>query len=78
MRMPWKRFVIFNFLGAALWVTVITLIGYKFGEEWEALIKVMGRVNLVIGLLAAYIGFKLWRRYRARRRKALAPSTTAD
>jgi membrane protein DedA with SNARE-associated domain len=78
MRMPWKRFVVFNFLGAALWVTVITLVGYKFGEEWEGLIKVMGRVNLVIGLFAAYLAFKLWRRYRARRRKALQQSTTAD
>lgn len=72
MRMPWKRFVIFNFLGAGLWVTVITLVGYKFGEEWEALIKVMGRVNLVIGLIALYIGVVVWRRYCARRRKALA------
>jgi membrane protein DedA with SNARE-associated domain len=72
MRMPWKRFVLFNFLGAGVWVTVITLIGYKFGEEWERLIKVMGRVNLVIGVIALYVGVVLWRRYRSRRREALA------
>lgn len=78
MRMPWKRFAIFNFLGAALWVTVITLVGYKFGEEWESLIKVMGRVNLVIGIIAAYVGIVLYRRYRDRRRKALAKSASAD
>jgi membrane protein DedA with SNARE-associated domain len=72
MRMPWKRFVLFNFLGAGVWVTVITLIGYKFGEEWERMIKVMGRVNLVIGVIALYVGVVLWRRYRSRRREALA------
>ena len=76
LRMPWKQFVVFNFLGATLWVTVITLVGYKFGEEWERLIKVMGRVNLVIGLVAAYIAVMLWRRFRARRRNAAESTAT--
>src|SRR5215469_11280874 len=51
LRMPWKRFVIFNFLGALLWVTVISLVGYKFGKHWDALTDYVERFNLVIALV---------------------------
>lgn len=69
LRMDWKKFGLFNFLGAAVWVTVISFIGYKFGEHWEQLIKVMGRVNVVIALVALYVAVTIWRQYRARRSK---------
>ena len=70
LRMPWKQFVLFNFLGATLWVTVISLVGYFFGENWSRLIKVMGRVNVVIVLVALWVAVMVWRRYRARKAKA--------
>ncbi len=66
LRMPWSRFVLFNFLGAATWVTVIAVLGYLFGEHWEELAKTIGRVNLVLALLAAWVGLFLYRRYKAR------------
>lgn len=68
LKMDWRKFTIFNFLGAALWVTVISIVGYKFGEEWEALVRVMGRVNLIIGIIALWIAYMLWRTYRARKK----------
>jgi len=68
LRMDWKKFSFFNFLGAALWVTVISVVGYKFGEEWEDLVHVMGRVNLVIGIIALWIAFMIWRAYRIRKK----------
>lgn len=64
LRMPWSRFWIFNFLGATLWVTAISFLGYKFGEHWEELIKVMGRVNAGLGVIAIYVAYTVWRRYR--------------
>ncbi len=67
LRMPWKQFVLFNFLGATAWVLVITTVGYKFGEQWENLIKIMGRVNVLIALVALYIAVLVWRRLRAKR-----------
>jgi membrane protein DedA with SNARE-associated domain len=76
LRMPWKQFVLFNFLGATAWVVVISFIGYKFGEEWESLIKVMGRVNVLIALIALYVAAKIWLRYRARRQKSQAGDTS--
>ena len=66
LRMPWSRFVLFNFLGASTWVTVIAVLGYLFGEHWEQLAKTLGRVNLVLALLAAWVSLFLYRRYKAR------------
>ncbi len=68
LRMPWGKFILFNFLGATTWVTVIAIAGYQFGEHWEELIKVMGRVNLGITVVAGYVAWSMWRRYRARQK----------
>ncbi len=71
LRMDWRKFSFFNFLGAALWVTVISIVGYKFGEEWEDLVRVMGRVNLVIGIIALWIAYMVWRAYRIRKKQRM-------
>ena len=70
LRMPWKRFAVFNFLGALLWVTVISLIGYKFGKHWDLLMEYVERLNVVI-LIAVGIGVVilwLWRRAHVAKR----------
>ena len=54
LRMPWRTFVLFNALGAAVWVTVIAGAGYLFGRHWSTLVRILGRANLVI-LIAAVI-----------------------
>lgn len=77
LRMDWKKFCIFNFLGAALWVSVISIAGYKFGEEWEDLVRVMGRVNLVIGILALWVAYMIWRAYRARKKQQMMQENKA-
>lgn len=66
LRMPWRQFVLFNFLGAVVWVTTISLIGYFFGSQWNTLVKVMGRVNLVIAIVVLAVLVFAWRRYRER------------
>jgi membrane protein DedA with SNARE-associated domain len=77
LRMDWKKFSFFNFLGAALWVTVISVVGYKFGEEWEDLVHVMGRVNLVIGIIALWIAYMIWRAYRIRKKQRMLQENKA-
>src|SRR5215470_20419027 len=52
LRMPWRRFLLFNFLGAAVWVTVISLVGYFFGSQWDTLVDVLGKTNAAIGVAA--------------------------
>lgn len=77
LRMDWKKFSFFNFLGAALWVTVISIVGYKFGEEWEDLVRVMGRVNLVIGIIALWVAYMIWRAYRIRKKQRMLQENKA-
>jgi membrane protein DedA with SNARE-associated domain len=65
LRMNWRKFLLFNFLGAMLWVSVIAGIGFLFGKHWEALVDLVQDANLVIAVvllvLAAVYG---WRRRR--------------
>jgi membrane-associated protein len=64
LRMHWRRFVLFNFLGALVWVTVISCAGYFFGRHWQELLRVVGRVNTAVFVVAALIVIAWWWRYR--------------
>jgi len=66
LRMPWRRFVLFNFLGAALWVTVISSLGYLFGQHWHRLLRVVGRANLVVFVAAVLVAVYAWRHFKSR------------
>lgn len=68
LRMSWRKFLIFNFLGAALWVTVISTVGYFFGRHWEHLQSGMKRFDVAIGLLVLLIVAVLW--WRSRQKSA--------
>jgi membrane protein DedA with SNARE-associated domain len=62
LRMPWRRFALFNFLGAAVWVTTISCLGYIFGQHWQAVTHILKRVDVVLGLIAVVTVVLLWRR----------------
>jgi membrane protein DedA with SNARE-associated domain len=64
LRMHWKRFAIFNLLGAALWVTVISGSGYLFGRHWHELLRAMQRLNVAVVVVVVIVGIVLWWRYR--------------
>lgn len=64
LRMPWKRFAVFNVLGAALWVTVISLAGYSFGSRWHQLMHFMRRFDLALLVMLALIVAVVWWRNR--------------
>jgi membrane-associated protein len=64
LRMRWQVFAIFNFLGAVVWVTFISLTGYLFGQHWRRLMHVMQRFNIAAAIIAAFIVLFLWLRYR--------------
>jgi membrane-associated protein len=67
LRMPWRAFALFNFLGAALWVTTIASAGYFFGRNWHSLIRAMQRFNVAVLFVVAAGGLFLWWRHRRRR-----------
>lgn len=64
LRMHWKRFAVFNFLGATLWVCTICMAGYLFGQHWNALVSLLRRADALIALIAALVVVVLWRRRR--------------
>jgi len=66
LRMPWRRFSLFNLLGAALWVTVISCLGYFFGSEWQWLVHFLKRFNLILAAIFILIAMALWLRSRRR------------
>jgi len=69
LRMPWKRFAVFNFMGATVWVTVISSVGYFFGRHWEKLQRGMKRFDIVVAILVVLVAVFLW--WRGRRGSAV-------
>lgn len=62
LRMPWKAFAVFNFLGAVVWVSVIATVGYLFGRHWEALEAAIKRFDLALAVVAVVLVLLWWRR----------------
>jgi membrane protein DedA with SNARE-associated domain len=70
LRMPWKKFAVFNFLGAGLWVTVISVVGYVFGSRWKLLMHFMRRFDLVLVVVfVLMLGVMWWRSRRQSERQ---------
>ncbi|RAI45660.1 DedA family protein [Rhodoplanes roseus] len=69
LAMDWRRFVVFNAIGAALWVGVWMTIGYVAGEHADVLLAAARRYWAAFTLVAAVIGLvaAIWwmRRRRA-------------
>ncbi len=67
LRMPWRKFLVYNFLGAAVWVTVISGAGYLFGQHWGRLARDVRRFDVVIAIVALLAMAFLWWRSRRER-----------
>ena len=68
-RMAWWRFLIFNALGAAMWVGAWGSVGYFFGDKLGAIVAVFERYELyfilgVVLLIALAVAYKLFKRRR--------------
>src|SRR5690349_10802328 len=50
LRMPWRKFLLFNFLGAVVWVTVISGAGYLFGRHWEHIQENVKRFDVIVAI----------------------------
>jgi membrane protein DedA with SNARE-associated domain len=64
LRMRWRAFVLFNFLGAVVWVTFIAGAGYLFGRHWRDLVRAIERFNIAVLIAAVAVVFYLWWRQR--------------
>ena len=68
LRMPWRKFLIFNALGAAFWVAVISGAGYLFGKHWQVLERTIQRFDYAVGV-AAILAIAFWWKRRRRVRQ---------
>jgi membrane-associated protein len=66
LRMSWRRFLIFNFLGAVVWVSVISCAGYLFGRHWNRLEEALKRADIVAVAVILLVAAYLWWRNRNR------------
>jgi len=64
LRMPWRKFLAFNFMGAAAWVTAISTVGYLFGQHWQRLEGDMKRFDFGLAILMLAAAALVWWRNR--------------
>jgi membrane protein DedA with SNARE-associated domain len=64
LRMSWRKFLVFNFLGAVVWVTVISSAGYLFGRHWDRLEEGLNQFNVVALIIVLAIAGAWWWRNR--------------
>ena len=74
-KMSYRRFAMYNVVGAAAWVLSMTLLGYGLGNTVPHLGQHIEKVIVVVVLLSIAPGLVEW--WRARRRKAAAPVAAA-
>lgn len=78
-RMPFHRFLMFNALGAVVWVIVMTQIGYHFGRQLPLVFQWLSKVNTVIFIVAAIvIGTIYYLRKKKREKAAAANAANAE
>jgi membrane protein DedA with SNARE-associated domain len=67
LHMPWRKFVVFNFLGAAVWVGAICSAGYLVGGHWARLAHDLKRFDLAVVIVVVVAVLLWWWRNRSRR-----------
>ena len=66
-RMPYRRFIFFDTLGAVLWGIGITLIGYAIGD-WRHIVEFITRSNrIILGVVLMIVTVLILRARRRRR-----------
>jgi membrane protein DedA with SNARE-associated domain len=78
--MHWLRFVIFNAIGAALWVGTWITIGYFAGNNITTIYHYITLYSYYVlaGLVVLIVGYIVWRRRRRRRAAASAAGQTDE
>jgi membrane protein DedA with SNARE-associated domain len=65
--MPWRRFLMFNAIGAIVWSAVITMVGYFFGHSWSLMERWVkgGGLILAAAVVIIWLVFRITQRWRS-------------
>ena len=74
-RVPSWKFVLYNFIGAAIWAPLIAGIGYKFGEAVESILGNMKRFEMWAFVAIILIGTTIFLVHHFRSRHRRNPPT---
>ena len=76
--MHWLRFLVFNAIGAVLWVGTWVTIGYFAGNNITTIYHYITLYSYYVlaGLVVLIVGYIVWRRRRRRRRRAAAAAAS--
>jgi membrane protein DedA with SNARE-associated domain len=76
--MHWLRFLVFNAIGAVLWVGTWVTIGYFAGNNITTIYHYITLYSYYVlaGLVVLIVGYIVWRRRRRRRRRAAAAAVS--
>ena len=59
-RLEYRKFALFAYPGAALWVSTFLLIGYLVGENWRAVTQLVERYSLASTILLVLVAALIW------------------
>jgi membrane-associated protein len=67
--MHWATFIVYNALGGITWAVSVALLSYWAGHSADDVLKTVGvgGLGLAAVVLGAFVGWRMWRRRRARR-----------
>lgn len=66
LKMEWRSFLIYNGLGTATWVVLVSVIGYAFAKEFDSLLSFIEKCSWGISAALVGTGWYLWRRKKKR------------
>ena len=69
-KMNLKKFILYTFIGSALWNTVLSLLGYFFGKNQEMLMKHFHEISLAaLGVGAIFVLYLIFGKRKKRAKK---------
>lgn len=71
-RMPLVPFFTQTFIGATIWGSVLIMIGYELGSQWDSVATKLKHVDMIVGVGIVIVLLALGIRFVVRRRRELA------
>jgi membrane protein DedA with SNARE-associated domain len=72
--MNWKRFLVFNVLGACSWVTFTAMVGFAFADGFQSFLGYFEKGSWGISGGIFLVGYYLWRREKKQYREMKMPN----